>query len=148
MIACRTLPIAALALVAAAPSLDAQVTGQDMRCARHDYDDTTPPCVIGHVIDAATKRPIVLADISEGDTGIGFVRTDSTGAFAMFSHAGVISLAASRNDYDIVRRQVDLHDYKTTVVDFMLHRSPAPCCQLAGQWHVELTLVNARPASA
>jgi hypothetical protein len=145
MIPSWTLSVAALALLAAAPSLAAQTTGRGVPCARYDYDDTTPPCVIGRVIDAATKRPIVLAEVSEGHEDTGFARTDSTGTFAMFAHAGDISLSASRNDYAVARRQVGLHDYKTTVVDFRLHRLPAPCCRLVGQWHVKLTLVHQQP---
>ena len=138
MTACHILPVAALAL------FSAQATCQGVPCARHDWDDTTPPCVIGHVIDAATKRPIVLAEIREADE-YGFARTDSTGAFAMFAHAGNLSLSASRNDYAVASRQVELRDHKTTVVDFTLHRSPAPCCRLAGQWTMRLTLVHPQP---
>lgn len=139
MTACRILPIAALALVAA------RAMGQGVPCARHDWDDTTPPCVIGHVIDATTHRPVVLAEIRETDEYRDFAHTDSTGAFAMFAHAGILSLSASRNDYNVAKHQVELHDHKTTVVDFTLHRSPAPCCRLAGQWTVRLTLVHQQP---
>jgi hypothetical protein len=145
MTAYCTLTVAALALLAAAPWLGAQATSHGTPCARHDWDDTTPPCVIGHVIDAATQRPIILAEVGESDEDTGFARTDSTGAYAMFAHAGILSLSASRNDYGVALRKVELHDHKTTVVDFTLHRLPAPCCRLAGQWTVKLTLVHQQP---
>ena len=139
MTACHILPVAALALLAS------QATSQGVPCARHDWDDTTPPCVIGHVIDAATHRPIILAEVRETDEDTGVARTDSTGAFAMFAHAGILWLAASRDDYDVVKHRVELHDHKTTVVDFTLRRLPAPRCRLAGQWTVRLTLVHQQP---
>ncbi len=139
MTACHSVPVAALALLAS------QATSQGVPCARHDWDDTTPPCVIGHVIDAATRRPIVSAEIGEAYEYRDFARTDSTGAFAMFAHAGTLWLAASRDDYHVAKRRVELHDHHTTIVDFTLHRSPAPCCRLAGQWTMRLTLVHPQP---
>jgi signal recognition particle receptor subunit beta len=73
MTACRILPVVALALLAS------RATSQGVACARHDWDDTTPPCVIGHVFDAATRRPIVSAEIRETDEYRDFAHTDSTG---------------------------------------------------------------------
>lgn len=115
-----------------------------LTCPKEAYMlDTTVPCLVGHVVDFATGRPIGRADVGADLWG---TLSDSNGVFTLWGDKpGAVEVQASRIDYAKASDVVMLSTQRTTSVEFRLRRLPRPCCHLVGQWDVKMVLDSANP---
>ncbi len=114
--------------------------------ARSDELARTTGAVTGKVVDSVTGLPLKDVHVSAQYLGDS---TDEAGMFELtMLKPGAVTVSAFRTDLLGSEQVVNVSIGK--VVDtavFRMEKAPGPCCRLAGEWNIALTMAKGKPFS-